>query len=237
MAPGWPSNGRTRFGIAARRSEHRDRIALEAHRVDALIGQLLTLSRIDSGVQIGERATVDLTNLVHEVASDGDFEARARGRRVVVTAAAAGVISGFEEPIRSALENVVRNAIRHTREGTSVEISLERLSGSDGRLALRVRDHGDGVPETMLTDIFLPFRRVPGSTDHETEGAGLGLAIAGAPSRSRRHGARDERRRRWLIVDQTRLRAGLERALSVRCRRSSAIGDEDDRPGLSENPI
>jgi two-component system sensor histidine kinase CpxA len=157
--------------------EHLDRIAREAHRVDALIGQLLTLSRIDSGVQIGTRATVDLTNLVHEVASDGDFEARARGRRVEVIAAAPCVISGFEELLRSALENVVRNAIRHTRDGTSVEISLEGLSESDGRTVLRVRDHGEGVPEAMLADIFLPFRRVSRSID-ESEGAGLGLAIA-----------------------------------------------------------
>ena len=158
--------------------EHLDRIALEAHRLDALIGQLLTLSRIDSGVQTGARGTVDLTNLVHEVASDGDFEARPLGRRVVVMAADTCAIDGFEELLRSAIENVVRNAIRHTREGTSVEMSLERLSGPGGRTVLRVRDHGYGVPDAMLADMFLPFRRVPASTDEETEGAGLGLAIA-----------------------------------------------------------
>jgi two-component system sensor histidine kinase CpxA len=156
--------------------DHLDRIALEAHRLDALIGQLLTLSRIDSGLQIGERSAIDLMNLVHEVASDGDFEGRARGRRVVVMAADACTIFGFEELIRSALENVVRNAIRHTPDGTSVEISLERPSGPDGRAVLRVRDHGPGVPEAMLADMFLPFRRVPDATE-QTDGAGLGLAI------------------------------------------------------------
>jgi len=164
-------------GTAREADEHLERIALETHRLDALIGQLLTLSRIESGVQIGTRAAVDLTNLVHEVASDGDFEARARGRRVVVTAVDACAIPGFEELLRSALENVVRNAIRHTREGTPVEMSLERPTAPPGEMVLRVRDHGPGVPEGMLADMFLPFRRVTGSTGEEPEGAGLGLAI------------------------------------------------------------
>jgi two-component system sensor histidine kinase CpxA len=158
--------------------EQLDRIAREAHRLNALIGQLLTLSRIDSGVQSGTRGRVDLTNLLHEVASDGDFEARPLGRRVVIIAADACAIDGFEEVLRSALENVVRNAIRHTRHGTSVEMSLERRSGPGGGTVVRVRDHGDGVPPAMLADMFLPFRRVPASTGEETEGAGLGLAIA-----------------------------------------------------------
>ena len=110
---------------------------------------------------------------MHEVASDGDFEARPLGRRVVVIAADACVIDGFEELLRSALENVVRNAIRHTREGTSVEMSLERLGGPRGTTVLRVRDHGDGVPDAMLADMFLPFRRVPAAAGEETEGAGV----------------------------------------------------------------
>jgi two-component system sensor histidine kinase CpxA len=70
------------------------------------------------------------------------------------------------------VENVVRNAIRHTLEGTAVEISLQ-IGG--GRALLRVRDYGPGVPESMLAEIFLPFRRV---ANGNSDGAGLGLAIA-----------------------------------------------------------
>jgi two-component system sensor histidine kinase CpxA len=70
------------------------------------------------------------------------------------------------------VENVVRNAIRHTAEATAVEISLKR---ENARALLRVRDHGPGVPESMLSEIFLPFRRV---ANGNSEGAGLGLAIA-----------------------------------------------------------
>ncbi len=153
-------------------AENLERIGTEARRIDALIGQLLALTRIDSGVDRGSPALFDLTALVQEVASDGDFEARARNRSVVITQADPCTINGFEEPLRSAVENVVRNAIRHTAEGTPVSISLEMNAG---RAVLRVRDHGPGVPPSMLSDIFQPFRRI---ANDNSDGAGLGLAIA-----------------------------------------------------------
>jgi two-component system sensor histidine kinase CpxA len=153
-------------------AENLERIGLEARRLDALIGQLLALTRIDSGVDRGAPARFDLINLVQEVANDGDFEARARHRSVVIKQADACAISGFEELLRSALENVARNAIRHTPEGTAVEISVET---NHSRALLRVRDYGPGVPESILLEIFLPFRRI---ANGDSEGAGLGLAIA-----------------------------------------------------------
>jgi two-component system sensor histidine kinase CpxA len=147
-------------GPAEEAAENLERIGLEARRLDTLIGQLLALTRIDSGVDRGSPAPFDLTNLVQEVANDGDFEARARNRSVLINQAAACTVKGFEELLRSAVENVVRNAIRHTAEGTAVEISLQI---TDSRALLRVRDYGPGVPESMLSEIFLPFRRVANS--------------------------------------------------------------------------
>ncbi len=159
-------------GPAEEAAENLERIGLEARRLDTMIGQLLALTRIDSGVDRGSPARFDFTNLVQEVANDGDFEARARNRRVAIKEAEAATVIGFEELLRSAVENVVRNAIRHTGEGTTVEISLRTLNE---RVLLRVRDYGSGVPENMLDEIFQPFRRV---ASDPSEGAGLGLAIA-----------------------------------------------------------
>jgi signal transduction histidine kinase len=153
-------------------AENLERIGTEARRIDALIGQLLALTRIDSGVDRGSPAPFDLTALVQEVASDGDFEARAHNRSVVITQADPCTVNGFEEPLRSAVENIVRNAIRHTAEGTAVSISLEMNAP---RAVLRVRDHGPGVPPSMLSDIFLPFRRI---ANDNSDGAGLGLGLA-----------------------------------------------------------
>jgi two-component system, OmpR family, sensor kinase len=157
---------------AAEVAENLERIGLEARRLDKLIGQLLALSRIDSGVDRDAAAPLDLANLVQEVANDADFEARACNRSVVIEHADPCMVNGFEELLRSALENIARNAIRHTTEGTAVEISLQI---HNSQVSLRVRDYGPGVPEAMLADIFLPFRRI---ANGNSEGAGLGLAIA-----------------------------------------------------------
>lgn len=164
--------GLVKQGPAEEAEENLQRIGLEARRLDVLIGQLLVLSRIDSGVDWGAAASFDLAEMVQEVASDADFEAKARGCSVVVKQADASRMDGFEDMLRSAVENVVRNAIRYTAAGSAVEISLH---ARDSHAIVKVRDYGPGVPESMLSAIFLPFHRVPGDG---SDGAGLGLAIA-----------------------------------------------------------
>ena len=152
-----------------------DRIALESRRLDNLIGQLLTLSRIESGSHAAAASPINLTALLHEIVADADFEARAQSRRVSVTFFEECTVSGSEELLRSAIENVVRNGVRYTPEGTAVEVSVRR---ERDRAVIRVRDRGPGVPETMLSEIFLPFRRVQTTDASPNEGSGLGLAIA-----------------------------------------------------------
>jgi two-component system sensor histidine kinase CpxA len=163
--------GLAKQGPPEETAENLERIAVETRRLDTLIGQLLTLTRIDTGADRGQPTRFDLTNLVQEVANDADFEARARNRRVILKQADPCTVAGYEELLRSAIENVVRNAIRHTAESTAVEISLQCCP----RIVLTVRDHGPGVPETLLPEIFQPFRRI--NPDNH-DGAGLGLAIA-----------------------------------------------------------
>jgi two-component system sensor histidine kinase CpxA len=116
-----------------------DRIALEAKRLDNLIGQLLTLSRIESGSHAASASSIDLTALVHEVVTDADFEARVQSRRVGVTAFEACTVPGSEELLRSAVENVVRNGVRYTREGTAVDVSIRH---ERDLAVIRVRDRG-----------------------------------------------------------------------------------------------
>jgi two-component system sensor histidine kinase CpxA len=157
--------------------EYLNRINQEAERLDKMIGQLLTLTRIDSGVEASQREKFDLTNLVLEVAADGDFEAQAHNREVKVAQADACTMFGVPEMLRSAIENVVRNAIRHTRPQTSVELTLRRVEGTPKAL-LKVQDRGAGVPDRFLKEIFVPFQRVFDQSESNTQGSGLGLAIA-----------------------------------------------------------
>ena len=150
-----------------------ERITRETARLDMLIGQLLDLTRLENGGR-GERETVAVAALIEEIVTDAQFEASAQNKRVVVTRADDFSIDGERELLRSAIENVVRNALRHTPENASVEIALETNENS---ASIRVRDHGSGVPEAVLERIFEPFFRVEEARDRQSGGAGLGLAI------------------------------------------------------------
>ncbi len=151
-----------------------DRIELESERLNELIGQLLTLTRLESGAQPPESGDVQLGELLRDVAADADFEAASRNRHVRVDTCQDCVVRGTEALLRSAIENVLRNAIRHTAEGTEVMVNLRHVSS---RAVVDVQDHGPGVPESALDDIFRPFYRVADARDRATGGAGLGLAI------------------------------------------------------------
>ncbi len=155
------------------------RIEREAETINEMIGQLLTLSRVESGTYGLNKIEIDLCALLQKVADDADFEARSRERSVRITSCEASTISGVNELLKSATENVVRNAVRHTATGTEVEISLRRENLDAGKYTvISVRDHGAGVPEESIAEIFRPFYRVEDARDRHTGGAGLGLAIA-----------------------------------------------------------
>jgi two-component system sensor histidine kinase CpxA len=154
------------------------RIELEAERLNELIGGLLAFTRLESGIWEAKRESFDLAEVVAEVAADADFEAQAASKTVRVTQSTACVVSGARELIRSAVENVTRNAVRYTREGTEVEIAIRRAHDTVVPTAIiTIRDHGPGVPESDLDKLFRPFYRVGEGRDRQTGGRGLGLAI------------------------------------------------------------
>ena len=156
-----------------------DRIERESERLNEMIGQLLTLTRLESGTRGLDNVKVDLSALLRDVADDADFEARDRNRSVHMIEDEPTSINGAPEMIHSAIENVVRNAVRHTAESSAVEVSLSSESLNGDRVALvSVRDHGRGVPNEAIEEIFRPFYRVEPDRDRKTGGAGLGLSIA-----------------------------------------------------------
>jgi two-component system sensor histidine kinase CpxA len=168
------ASGLARRNAEADAAEYFDRIDAEAARLDRLIEQLLTLARIESSVDDELRGPVNLTELVQEVVSDGDFEARASSKQVTLIAMDPAILHGRKDLLRSAIENIVRNAIRYTRPGTAVEVAVRRAMGDRaGSATLSVRDHGQGVADEQVQDMFRRFWRAEGR-----HGAGLGLAIA-----------------------------------------------------------
>jgi signal transduction histidine kinase len=168
---------RTHSGMAA--SGYLDRIEHEAGRMDFLIGQLLQLARMENGSPQEGKQPIKLNELIGEVAADADFEACSMNRSVRVIREEECVIKGYPDYLRSAVENVVRNAIRYTAENTTVEIRLEvRPAGREHKVFISVRDHGPGVPDGALEDIFRPFFRVSDARERGSGASGLGLAIA-----------------------------------------------------------
>ena len=152
-----------------------DRVELEAGRLDELIGELLMLTRLESDAEGAERASVDLPALLREVIENAEFEACNNRRAVQLVECAPCRVTGVPELLRRAVENVVRNALAYTADDTVVEVQLT-TDTSDA--LIRVRDHGPGVPDAELADIFRPFYRVSQARDRRTGGVGLGLTIA-----------------------------------------------------------
>jgi signal transduction histidine kinase len=151
------------------------RIENESQRLNEMISRLLTLSKLETGSKDFDRRELNLRTLVEQVSADADFEANAKGRSVKVIHADDCRVVGSESLIRSAVENVLRNAVRYTKEGTAVDVSL---SNGNERAVVRILDHGSGVPDAELENLFRPFYRVGEARDRGSGGTGLGLAIA-----------------------------------------------------------
>jgi signal transduction histidine kinase len=156
-----------------------DRIEREAARMDSLIAELLTLSRFETGTGAVRDERIDVAELVQEVVADATFEQSAETAPVsfetAVVVPAAVDLRGNLEMLHRAVENIVRNAARHTPAGGRVRIG-GRLDAERGEIELTIADDGPGVPAAELETIFEPFFR--GASAIGTAGHGLGLAIA-----------------------------------------------------------
>lgn len=163
----------------AEREVSHARIALELQRMDRLIGQTLDLSRLESGAHGGVESG-DFGAIVAARVQDARFEASQRAIGIVLGAAPPLPIRGELDLIASAVENVLRNALRFAPEGSDVEVHLARNDAAhEPRALLAIRDHGPGVPDTDLERIFEPFYRSADTRQQASgTGGGLGLAIA-----------------------------------------------------------
>jgi two-component system, OmpR family, sensor kinase len=151
-----------------------DRLESEIERLDGLIGQVLKLARLNRAEVPFEREAFDVDEVIEEVVRDANFEGAAKGCRVETLGTAHSAVNGNRELLRSAIENVLRNAVRYSPEGAPVDVAVER---SDAGLTVSIRDRGPGVPPAELERIFEPFYRVAESRDRDTGGEGIGLAI------------------------------------------------------------
>ncbi len=156
--------------------EHMER---DLASLDELIERLLTIARLDASPAPSPATTVNFSGLVAQIVRDAEFESQKKNIGLRLNSADEVRVQGNAALLSSAVENVVRNAIHYTVTGSSVEISLTREVSPKGQNArLVIQDHGPGVPEAELQNIFRPFYRTAEARDRKSGGAGLGLAIA-----------------------------------------------------------
>jgi two-component system sensor histidine kinase CpxA len=171
-----------RLGVAvelARSGENLDaalnRIQKESDRLNALVGQLLQVTRAEGDPSSLRRDPVRLDELVQQLVDDSAIEAAAHGCKLEYLRREPVTVDGDPELLRRAVENVIRNAIRYSPPAAAVEVTLARRNG---RAVVDVRDRGPGVPEEALPRLFDAFYRVEKSRDSLSGGIGLGLSIA-----------------------------------------------------------
>lgn len=153
-------------------SRHLIRIEKEVNRMEHLIDQIITLTRLGSETSIDTRR-LDFSELVARIVKETEYESENVCVTLVLEAETGIEADVHEELIRRAIENVLRNAIAYSARGGRVHINLEQHH----RISLSIADNGPGVPDEMLERIFEPFVQVHEGRAH-TEHSGIGLAIA-----------------------------------------------------------
>ncbi|QNI35234.1 ATP-binding protein [Edaphobacter albus] len=151
-----------------------DQMQQDLERMNQMIERLLTLARLDVASASVPFETFNLTDLVANLVHSAGFELHERPDNITMNSREIFWVRGNAELLQSAIENVIRNAIRYNNSDEPVQVVLERM---ESLVQITVRDHGPGVPSESLQKIFEPFYRVASDRDRQTGGAGLGLAI------------------------------------------------------------
>jgi two-component system sensor histidine kinase CpxA len=154
-----------------------DRIEKELGDLDSLVEEVLLLSRVSTATNVFTVSVVDVVELLERIVNDADFEATRTDCCVRLSTNVPQARIRIDPVLAArALENVVRNALRYTRNGTTIDVVVTADSESE-RVRISVRDQGDGVPDAALALIFEPFVRVDSARTPATGGHGIGLAL------------------------------------------------------------
>ena len=153
-----------------------NRIETESMRMDNLVGELLTLSRLESGVMALQKEPVDLNELLQELVADANFEGIANHVTVHYAAVSAIAIAAQADLLQRAIDNVIRNAVKYSPAHTTVDLTTT-VNHAAKNVVIHVIDKGTGVKESELDAIFKPFYRASQDSAAPVQGYGLGLAI------------------------------------------------------------
>jgi two-component system, OmpR family, sensor kinase len=167
------------IGIAQQQPEETPdnlkRIEMESQRISDLIGELLVLSRLEAGVADRQVDDIDIASLLEDIVENGRFEANQKQVDIEYPGIEAIILPGYGELVYRAVENILRNAIQHSKPEDKISVSA-CYDDTEKYLHISIDDQGPGVEEKYLQDIFQPFFRHKQSK--KADGVGLGLTIA-----------------------------------------------------------
>ena len=150
------------------------RIEQECHRLDSLVGEVLTLARMESGVPQPKEDYIDLIELMKSLVDDAMFESKDSGSEIILQLdddlPEGIIIQSRGELLLRAFDNLIRNALQHAGRGCRIDVSIHQKAPD--QLTIDIADDGPGVAENDLDSIFRPFYR-----SNNNPGEGLGLAI------------------------------------------------------------
>src|SRR5271170_1547598 len=152
-----------------------DRIERDVDRIASMVSELVEITRAEGDPEARKFEIVDLAQVVNDIVSEERLDAELRERRLQVSGQFERPLWGDPELLRRAVANVLRNAIRYSPSHAAVEVRLAETADTS---IVEIRDHGPGVPEELLPQIFKPFFRAEESRDSNSGGIGLGLSIA-----------------------------------------------------------
>lgn len=162
------------------------RIDSEMERLNELIGRIIDFSRLDAGLSPIRHDALRLEQLISDVVEDARIEADAKQCQISAMLPEQAPYRGDAALLASAIENVLRNALRHSPTGSEINLELQHTPGG---WCLVIADQGPGIPEALLTRVFEPFFRVD---DHRNPQGGIGLGLAIARQAIVAHGGRIE---------------------------------------------
>jgi two-component system sensor histidine kinase CpxA len=166
--------GLTRQRLAGQLPKEFSRIDREIERLNHLIGQILTIAQLEAGTGLEDRQDVDLSVLVEEIAEDAALEGDVQEITIRIECKTSPHVLASRELLRMAIENVLRNAVRHAPRASTVRIELLQ---PEGKTSLAIYDQGPGIQEKDLPKLFEPFFRSADTRSKYPGGTGLGLAM------------------------------------------------------------
>jgi len=163
------------IGNDIEQQKHLNRCETEVERLDEMIADVLTLSRLEHNQTVFATDEIDLSTLITQVVNDCQYFATSRGVTIALTAHTNCMLLADSKLLSSAISNVVNNAVKYSPNDEIVTVELSQINE---QIVLSVSDQGTGVPNEMIAKLFTPFFRVADARDRSSGGTGLGLAIA-----------------------------------------------------------